>query len=79
MAKVRKYSPIKDAWQYASSDPIPSWAARSLRETANGLVLDRTTGAQVVNPGDWLIRDPDSRDHLHLTDKDFRDEYEVVF
>jgi len=45
------------AWQCGRD--MPAWVMLTCVVVGDDLVLDRPSGRQVVNPGEWLVRDLD--------------------
>jgi len=81
MPNCRLRSPVHRCWQYLSGTSMlewPMWVVSRTRYTANGLVVDRSTGAQVVGYGDWLVHDLDKTDLLWYDEKTFKKEMELI-
>lgn len=82
--KVRKRTPVVDAWQHDGSPARtwPTWVQNCVtRKHVGGethLLLHRRSGIQVVNLTDWLVRNLDGEPEW-MTDPTFvREDYEQV-
>ena len=81
--KVRKRTPVQDAWQHDGSPPHswPAWVKACVIQRHVGedthLILHRRSGDQIVNRGDWLIQNLDGEPEW-LTGAIMRAEYEEV-
>lgn len=69
--KARLRNAIRDVWQNC-----PPWVARCTEHRPDGLYLVRGPDKQLIEPGDWLIRDLDGYPKWS-TDEDFKRNYEV--
>ena len=62
-------------WQW-SGQPVrhwPAWVHRCCVWTLNGeLIHDRQSGRQVVNQGEWLVRDLDGEVNFYTKSEFFR-------
>lgn len=47
------------AWQYDDYYDMPRWVKMECLVNDGNLILDRRSGRQLVNPGEWLVRDLD--------------------
>ena len=64
------------AWQCGT--PMPSWAMRACVVVDDTLVLDRPSGRQTIEPGEWLVCDLDGG-ILWFTHEEFQDTFEEVY
>jgi hypothetical protein len=78
---VRPKTQTLQAWRVNEREiflaEAPRWVLNTVT-TAGGMVLHRRSGLQSINNGEWLLRHPDERDLLWLTDEQFNREYEVA-
>jgi hypothetical protein len=77
--KARQKFSVHDTWQYEGRGTwMPMWVFRRTEENDSGeLILKRRTGRQLMLPGEWLIRDLNSKDPMWMTNRDFKREYEI--
>jgi len=72
--RARLNTATHDVWQYAD---LPKWVQRCTEMREDGLYLVRSSGKQLIERGDWLIRDLDGEPSW-VTDDEFRMQYERV-
>jgi hypothetical protein len=74
--KARLKCSVHDVWQH-SGGSVPRWVFVATDENDNGeLILVRRSGRQLIERGDWLIRDLDG-EPMWMTNRDFKREYEI--
>jgi len=75
------YRPITQpvqAWCYLRDSDMPVWVSMCCSINDHGrFVLDRPSGRQLVNPGEWLVRTLDG-EIMWMPDDEFRKEYEIA-
>jgi hypothetical protein len=79
MTRARLKTELRDVWQHCgwNARALPAWARNCTENRADGLYLVRLSGKQLIERGDWIIRDLDA-EPLWMTDKDFRREYQIA-
>ena len=78
MTRARLKTPEHEVWQIAwGVSRAPRWVVACTIWQNEALYLVRRSGKQLIDPGDWLIRDLDG-EPLWVPDKDFRRDYVVV-
>jgi len=76
--RLRNSAPITEAWQHNGQMALaPLWVKASTIDRPHELILDRNSGRQLVNLGEWLVRDLDGSP-LWLTSDDFYRDYEIL-
>jgi len=75
--KARERTVVRDVWQNGAI-LRPAWVLRYTEDRPDGLYLLRGPDKQLIEPGDWLIRDPGDGYPEWSTDQDFRRDYEMV-
>jgi hypothetical protein len=73
--KARLRTEIRDVWQNDTTTR-PAWVVRHTEDRPDGLYLLRGPDKQLIEPGDWLIRNLDGYPEWS-TDQDFRRDYEM--
>jgi hypothetical protein len=67
-----------EVWQYWPDEPIMQpWVANCTKRQGDELRLVRRSGAQLILPGEWLVRNLDG-DPEWMPNADFRAAYEVL-
>jgi hypothetical protein len=70
--KTRTVQVWQHDWQM-----FPVWVSRCVEIRNDGLYLVRSSGKQLIRPGEWLVHNPDGQP-LWLTDAGFHAEYELT-
>ena len=81
MTILRTKTQTLQAWQYPGEMALrhwPAWVQSATRWHGSELILKRQTGDQIVVASEWLLKHPDQRDLLWVTDAECRRDYEVV-
>ena len=75
--KARRKTPLLDVWVYSSTaTTVPMWAVGHIIVDGEDVYLIRRSGKQLLNRGEWLVRDLDGEPEW-MTNKDFARLYEL--
>lgn len=78
--KARLRTETQDVWQYLGLwylHLMPRWVANCTEVREKELFLTRTSGDQLIDIGNWLVRDLDG-EPIWYQDADFKFKYETV-
>jgi hypothetical protein len=78
MTTARLKTPTVGVWQYWPDEPIDErWVANCTEQRGRELFLVRHSGKQLIQPGEWLIRNLDG-DPTWISNADFWTTYEIA-
>jgi hypothetical protein len=78
MTKARPRTIPDEVWQYWPFNFITEpWVSRCTEQRGCDLFLVRRSGKQLIQPGEWLIRNLDG-DPIWMDNEDFRATYELL-